>query len=83
MSKPKPVLSTAADVIAAAKKMGLSNVRFAHSIGGWCLYGGGRDGRGDPLVWSVVSRLGISWGCGGTDYHQTNWRPKAGAGGAT
>jgi len=23
-----------------------------------------------PAIWKIVTDLGISWGCGGTDYHQ-------------
>ena len=57
-------------VLDYARKQGLINPTIIHSeLYGYELRGEGRCGKW-PLVWQIAEKLGISWGCGGSNYHQ-------------
>lgn len=60
------------EIIAYATERGLKNARLVNlnPFFGWDLVGDGLDDKGWPLVWKICEELGMSWGCGGSSYHQ-------------
>ena len=59
-------------ILAYARRRGMKEPSLVYQRGlGWELRGDGLDQvTHDPLCWMVANELGISKGCGGSDYQQ-------------